>query len=67
MDNPHLIPRTAGGDVKSLLEEFLISQGRLVAANVTGVIITGSGHWLIEEAPEQTIPALVSFINTPVR
>jgi pimeloyl-ACP methyl ester carboxylesterase len=44
---------------------FLIEQGRLVATNTTGVIIKGSGHWLIEEAPEQTIPALVSFINGP--
>jgi pimeloyl-ACP methyl ester carboxylesterase len=47
--------------------EFLIDQGRLVDTNVTGVIIKGSGHWLIEEAPEQTIPALVSFINGPAR
>ena len=44
---------------------FLIDQGKLVATNVTGVIIKGSGHWLMEEAPEQTIPALVGFINGP--
>jgi pimeloyl-ACP methyl ester carboxylesterase len=44
---------------------FLIEQGRLVATNVTGVIIKGSGHWLMEEAPEQTIPALVAFIDGP--
>jgi pimeloyl-ACP methyl ester carboxylesterase len=44
---------------------FLIDQGKLVDTNVTGVIITGSGHWLMEEAPEQTIPALVAFINGP--
>ena len=31
--------------------DFLISQGRMVANNVDGVIITGSGHWLIDEAP----------------
>jgi pimeloyl-ACP methyl ester carboxylesterase len=42
---------------------FLIEQGRLVDTNVTGTIITGSGHWLMEEAPEQTIPALVAFLN----
>jgi pimeloyl-ACP methyl ester carboxylesterase len=42
---------------------FLIDQGKMVATNVTGVIITGSGHWLMEEAPEQTIPALVNFLN----
>jgi pimeloyl-ACP methyl ester carboxylesterase len=47
--------------------EFLIDQGRMVDTNVTGVIIKGAGHWLVEEAPEQTIPALVSFINGPAR
>jgi pimeloyl-ACP methyl ester carboxylesterase len=29
------------------------------------VLIKGSGHWLMEEAPEQTIPQLVKFINAP--
>jgi pimeloyl-ACP methyl ester carboxylesterase len=41
--------------------EFLITQGRMVADDVTGVIIKGSGHWLIDEAPEQVIPQLVAF------
>ena len=44
---------------------FLINQARLVDNNVQGVIIKGSGHWLMEEAPEQTIPAIVQFINAP--
>ena len=43
--------------------QFLIDQGRLVDTNVQGIIIKGSGHWLMEEAPEQTIPALVSFLD----
>jgi pimeloyl-ACP methyl ester carboxylesterase len=43
--------------------QFLIDQGKLVATNVEGVIVTGSGHWLMEEAPEQTIPALVAFLD----
>jgi pimeloyl-ACP methyl ester carboxylesterase len=43
--------------------DFLISQGKLVATNVEGVIITGSGHWLMDEAPGQTIPKLVEFFN----
>jgi pimeloyl-ACP methyl ester carboxylesterase len=43
--------------------DFLISQGRLVATNVDGVIITGSGHWLIDEAPRQVIPRLVAFFQ----
>src|SRR6266852_9546537 len=41
--------------------EFLITQGRLVAEKVEGVVIKGSGHWLIDEAPEQVIPKLVAF------
>src|SRR5215831_16532338 len=40
--------------------DFLISQGKLVATNVEGVIIKGSGHWLIDEAPGQVIPKLVA-------
>ncbi len=42
---------------------FLIDQGRLVDTNVEGVVIKGSGHWLMEEAPAQVIPQLVAFIN----
>jgi pimeloyl-ACP methyl ester carboxylesterase len=43
--------------------EFLIVQGRLVAENVEGVVIKGSGHWLIDEEPNQTIPRLVAFFR----
>jgi pimeloyl-ACP methyl ester carboxylesterase len=43
--------------------EFLIEQGRLVAENVEGVIIKGSGHWLMDEAPEQVIPKLLTFFE----
>ncbi len=43
----------------------LIEQARLVDTNVKGVIIQGSGHWLMEEAPHQVIPQLVAFINQP--
>jgi pimeloyl-ACP methyl ester carboxylesterase len=46
--------------------EFLIQQGRLVATNVEGVIVHGSGHWLMEEAPDQVIPKLIEFLNRPV-
>lgn len=42
---------------------FLIEQGKLVATNVEGVIVKGSGHWLMEEAPGQVIPKLVDFLN----
>jgi len=43
--------------------QFLIDQGRMVDDNVEGVIITGSGHWLIDEAPDQVIPKLVAFLT----
>jgi pimeloyl-ACP methyl ester carboxylesterase len=42
--------------------EFLIKQGRLVATNVEGVVIKGSGHWLMEEATGQVVPKLVAFL-----
>ena len=42
---------------------FLIEQTKLVATNVDGKVIAGSGHWLIDEAPQQTIPALITFIE----
>jgi pimeloyl-ACP methyl ester carboxylesterase len=43
--------------------EFLIQQGRLVDDHVEGVVIKGSGHWLMEEAPDQVIPKLLAFLN----
>jgi len=43
--------------------DFLISQARMVANNVDGVIVAGSGHWLIDEAPGQVIPRLVAFFQ----
>ncbi|MDR3478669.1 MAG: alpha/beta hydrolase [Gammaproteobacteria bacterium] len=42
---------------------FLIEQAKLVANNVEGKIILGSGHWLMEEAPEQVIPAIIDFVS----
>ncbi|MDP9607422.1 UNVERIFIED_ORG: pimeloyl-ACP methyl ester carboxylesterase [Variovorax paradoxus] len=41
---------------------FLIEQGKMVATNVQGVIVKGSGHWLMEEAPDQVMPALINFL-----
>lgn len=43
--------------------QFLIDQGTLVNSNVEGIIVRGSGHWLMDEAPQQTISALVAFLN----
>lgn len=43
--------------------QFLIDQGRMVADDVEGVMVNGSGHWLIDEAPDQVIPKLVEFLT----
>jgi pimeloyl-ACP methyl ester carboxylesterase len=41
---------------------FLIEQARIVATTVSGTVVRGSGHWLMEEATEQVVPALVGFL-----
>jgi pimeloyl-ACP methyl ester carboxylesterase len=42
---------------------FLVDQARLVATNVSGIVVQGSGHWLMEEAPDNVIPAIATFLN----
>lgn len=42
---------------------FLIDQVKLVASDVRGQVIAGSGHWLLDEAPEPTIRAITEFIG----
>jgi pimeloyl-ACP methyl ester carboxylesterase len=42
---------------------FLIEQGKMVATNVEGVLVKGSGHWLMEEATGQVTPKLVEFLD----
>lgn len=49
-----------GGD-KSL-GVALAAQMKLVAENVTVVIVKNSGHWILEEQPKQTTDALASFL-----
>jgi pimeloyl-ACP methyl ester carboxylesterase len=39
------------------------AQMRNAASNVTEVVIPGSGHWLMEEAPAETVKAVQSFLN----
>ena len=43
--------------------DFLIEQGRMVATDVEGMLVKGSGHWLIDEAPGIVIPKLVEFLG----
>jgi pimeloyl-ACP methyl ester carboxylesterase len=49
-----------GGD-KSL-GEALAAQMKLVATDVVVVIVKNSGHWILEEQPEQTTEALLKFL-----
>lgn len=43
--------------------DFLIQQGRMVGDNVEGVVVMGSGHWLMEEARDRVVPILVNFFG----
>ncbi len=45
----------ANGDV-------LARQMKLVATNVTVVILKNTGHWVLEERPKETFEALVNFL-----
>jgi len=58
LDMPFLV---IGGEKAS--GTFLIEQAKLVANHVDGVVVPGSGHWLMEEAPEKVIPTIVNFVN----
>jgi pimeloyl-ACP methyl ester carboxylesterase len=42
----------------------LIAQARLVATHVEGTMVPGSGHWLMEEAPQAVLPPLTAFLST---
>ena len=42
---------------------FLIDQVKLVANDVEGKVIPGSGHLLLEEAPEKVIPVLIEYVH----
>ena len=42
---------------------FLIEQAKLVASDVRGQVVAGAGQWLMEEAPQTVIPAILDFIN----
>lgn len=43
--------------------EFLIEQAKLVASDVRGIVVKGSGHWLMDEAPAAVMPAIIDFVN----
>jgi pimeloyl-ACP methyl ester carboxylesterase len=49
-----------GGDKAS--GEVLAQQMKLVASDVTAVILRDTGHWLMEERPKETMEALINFL-----
>jgi pimeloyl-ACP methyl ester carboxylesterase len=46
--------------------DFLIQQGRLVATNVEGVVVRGSGHWLMDENPAYIVALIRDFLQDPM-
>jgi len=44
------------------LGEALAQQMKLVAADVTVVVLKNTGHWILEENPKETTDALVKFL-----
>jgi len=55
------MPVLSIGGEKSL-GEALGAQARLVATDVTVVVIKNAGHWILEEQPGETIAALERFL-----
>jgi pimeloyl-ACP methyl ester carboxylesterase len=55
------IPVLAIGGEKSL-GEMLGQQMKLVATDVTVVVLKDTGHWVMEERPKETIEALMKFL-----
>jgi pimeloyl-ACP methyl ester carboxylesterase len=56
------MPVLAIGGEKSFGDNEAIVM-RNAADNVTGLVVPGAGHWLMEEAPDQTITAVRDFID----
>jgi len=55
------MPVLVSGGEKSLGNE-LAQQMKLVASDVTSVVLKDTGHWVLEERPKETTDALVKFL-----
>ena len=55
------MPVLSIGGEKSLGNE-LAEQMKLVADNVTVIVLKDTGHWILEEKPKETTDALVNFL-----
>jgi pimeloyl-ACP methyl ester carboxylesterase len=49
------------GGEKSLGNE-LAAQMKLVATDVTVVVLPNTGHWIMEEHPQETMSAILKFL-----
>jgi pimeloyl-ACP methyl ester carboxylesterase len=56
---------TIGGDKAN--GAALAEQCKLVATNVTSVVLSNTGHWLMEERPAETMEALVRFLGAAAK
>ena len=52
-----------GEDFAADPNKSVIAQGKRVNSDVQGGIVTGPGHWLMEEAPAIVVPKLLEFLN----
>ena len=55
------MPVLAIGGEKAL-GDALAQQMKLVASDVTVVVVKDTGHWLLEERPKETTDALLRFL-----
>ncbi|MGB2633721.1 MAG: alpha/beta hydrolase [Candidatus Acidiferrum sp.] len=55
------MPVLSMGGEKSL-GQVLGQQTKLVATNVTDIVLKGTGHWIMEEQPKETSEALLNFL-----
>ena len=58
---PRSVPVLVIGGEKAL-GMVLGQQMKLVASDVTVVVLNDAGHWILEERPKETTAALVKFL-----
>jgi pimeloyl-ACP methyl ester carboxylesterase len=56
------MPVLAIGGEKSF-GPMMATVAHAAATHVQGVVIPGSGHWLMEEQPQATVSAIVDFLR----
>lgn len=47
--------------------ELLAREIRLVPSDVTALVLPNTGHWAMEERPNETTAALMNFLLNPAR